>query len=219
MSVTFDNRQQLFSTTISTTVFVITTTRRWYNNSNGPRKKCIAPRASHESHCSRDLIAQCFHDTHHRSWHLVAGDPNGIACYGTSASTIWWYHWRSIYGLYQVAYATRPQHCGRGSRVFNWADVCRILSIQLGRKRSWKFHQCCRKMTTTTVPVLGIRPNDQSCHDETWLHLDFVDWSETWHRKNAYEPRISWKERPAEGACGNPKRRISEVMSDNSFSS
>ena len=37
--------------------------------------------------------------------------------------------------------------------------------------------------------------------------------------KNAYEPHISLKERPAEGAYGNPKRRISEIMSDQSLSS
>ena len=27
---------------------------------------------------------------------------------------------------------------------------------------------------------LGLRPTDQSCHHETWLLLDFVDWSKTW---------------------------------------
>ena len=26
--------------------------------------------------------------------------------------------------------------------------------------------------------------NDQSCHHETWLHLDFVDWSNTWSKQS-----------------------------------
>ena len=38
-------------------------------------------------------------------------------------------------------------------------------------------------------------------------------------KQGAYEPRISMKERPAECSFGNPKRRISEVMSDHSLSS
>ena len=64
----------------------------------------------------------------------------------------------------------------------------------------------------------GLRPNDQSCHHETWFHLNFVDWSKTWSRQTN-ESRISLKERSADGAYDNPKRRISEVMSDHSPSS
>ena len=67
--------------------------------------------------------------------------------------------------------------------------------------------------------TLGLRPTDQSCHHETWLHLDFVDWSNTWSKQDVYEQRISLKERPAECSHGNPKRRIGEVMSDHSLSS
>ena len=36
---------------------------------------------------------------------------------------------------------------------------------------------------------------------------------------SAYEPRISLRERPAECSYMNPKRRISEIMSDHSLSS
>ena len=50
--------------------------------------------------------------------------------------------------------------------------------------------------------TLGLRPTDQSCHHETWLHLDFVDWSKTWYC-----------------SYGAQKRRIREVMSDHSLSS
>ena len=67
--------------------------------------------------------------------------------------------------------------------------------------------------------TLGLRPTDQSCHHETWLHLEFVDWSNTWSKQDLHERRISLKDRPAECSHGNPKRRISEVMSDHSLSS
>ena len=32
--------------------------------------------------------------------------------------------------------------------------------------------------------TLGLRPNDQSCHHETWLHVDFVDWSNSWSKQS-----------------------------------
>ena len=66
---------------------------------------------------------------------------------------------------------------------------------------------------------LGLRPTDQSCHHETWLHLEFVDWSNTWSRKDNNERHISLKERPADCSYGAQKRHISEVMSDHSPSS
>ena len=46
-----------------------------------------------------------------------------------------------------------------------------------------------------------------------------VDWSDTWSKQGAYEQRISLNERPADCSYGNPKRRISEVISDHSLSS
>ena len=64
--------------------------------------------------------------------------------------------------------------------------------------------------------TLKPRQTDQRCHHETLLHLDFVDWSNTWSKQGAHEPRVSLKERPAECSHGNPKRRISEIMSDHS---
>ena len=44
--------------------------------------------------------------------------------------------------------------------------------------------------------TLGLRPTDQSCHHETWLHLDFVDWSNTWSKQGERDRHISLKERP-----------------------
>ena len=105
---------------------------------------------------------------------------------------------------------------GPGSIPDNWADVFGFLKTPC-IQRSWKVN----KHGAFSIPrkALGLRPNYPSCHHETWLHLDFVDWSNTLSRQNAYEPRISLKERPAECACGNPKRSIREIMSDHSLSS
>ena len=90
----------------------------------------------------------------------------------------------------------------------NWADVCGFFKPP-GSQRSWKVN----KHGAFSIPrkTLCLRPNDQSCHHETWLHLDFVGWSNTWSRQNVCEPQISLKERPAECSYGNPKRRISEI--------
>ena len=97
-----------------------------------------------------------------------------------------------------------------------WADVCGFLN-PFGSHQSWKVNK--HGAFSILLKTLGLRPSDQSCHHETWLRLDFVDWSNTWPRQNAYQPRISITERLAEGDCGNPKRRISEIMSDHSLSS
>ena len=109
-----------------------------------------------------------------------------------------------------------PPLWGPGSIPDNWADVCGFLK-PLGSQHFWKVH----KHGAFSIPrkSLGLRPIDQSCHDETRLHLDFVEWSEPWSRQNAYEPLISIEERPADGAHENRKRRLSEIMSDHSLSS
>ena len=109
-----------------------------------------------------------------------------------------------------------PPLWGPGSIPDNWADVCGFLKPP-GSQRFWHVH----KSGAFSIPEksLGLRPTDQSCHHETWLHLDFIHWSNTWSEQGAYEPHISLKERPAECSYGNPKRRISEIMSDHSLSS
>ena len=103
-----------------------------------------------------------------------------------------------------------------GSIPNNWADVCGFLK-PFGSERFVKLN----KHGAFSIPqkTLGLRPTDQSCHHETWLHPDFVDWSNTWSKQDSYEQHISLKERPADYSYGNPKRRISEVMSDYSLSS
>ena len=73
---------------------------------------------------------------------------------------------------------------GPGSIPDNWADLCGFLKPPCS-DRFWK----ANKLGALSIPrrTLGLRPADQSCHHETWLHLDFVDWSNTWSRKDDYE--------------------------------
>ena len=61
--------------------------------------------------------------------------------------------------------------------------------------------------------TLGPLPIDQSCHHETWLHLDLVDWRNTQSQHDEHDDEFSSKN------VLRQKRRISEVMSDHSLSS
>ena len=103
-----------------------------------------------------------------------------------------------------------------GSIPNNWADVCGFLEPP-GSDRFWKVHE----HGAFSIPrkTLGLRPTDQSCHHETWLHLDFVDWRSTQSHHDEHDRRLVLKERPAACPYGQQKRRISEVMSDHSLSS
>ena len=55
----------------------------------------------------------------------------------------------------------------------NWAEVCGFLEPPES-DRHWKV----RLHGAFSVPheVLDLRPTDQSCHHEGWLHFDFVGW-------------------------------------------
>ena len=81
-----------------------------------------------------------------------------------------------------------------GSIPNKWADVCGFLKPP-GSQRFWKVS----KHGAFSIPrkALGLRPNDQSCHHETWLHLHFVDWNNTWNHQAHYKVNIRLKERPA----------------------
>ena len=65
---------------------------------------------------------------------------------------------------------------GLGSIPNYWADVCGFLKPP-DSDRYWKV----RMHADFSIPctTLGLRPTDQSCHHETWPHLDFVDWRST----------------------------------------
>ena len=101
-----------------------------------------------------------------------------------------------------------------GSIPNNWADVCGFKPP--GSQRFWKVN----KHGAFSIPrqALGLRPNDQSCHHETWLHLHFVDWNSKWNHQAHSNGNIRLKERPASSGYGAQIRHISDVLSDHSLS-
>ena len=103
-----------------------------------------------------------------------------------------------------------PHRCGDPdpSRTTNWADACGFLNPPRSQ-RFWRVS----KHGAFSIPrkTLGLRPNDQSCHHETWLHLHFVDWNNKWTHQANYNGNIRLKERPAGSSFGTQKRNISEV--------
>ena len=76
---------------------------------------------------------------------------------------------------------------GPGSVPDNSADVCGFLKPP-GSQRFWKVY----KNGAFFIPrkSLGLRPTDHSCQYETWLHLDFADWSNARSQQGACGPRI-----------------------------
>ena len=105
---------------------------------------------------------------------------------------------------------------GPGSIPNNWADVSGFLTPP-NSDRHWKV----RMHGAFYIPrkTLGLRPIDQSCHHETWLHLDFVDWRNSQSHHEEPDRRILLKERPTPYQYGHQKRPISDIMIDHSLSS
>ena len=97
-----------------------------------------------------------------------------------------------------------------------WADVCGFLKPPES-DQYWKV----RLHGAFSIPhkAPGLRPTDQSCHHETWLHLEFVDWRSAQSRHEGHDRRILLKERPVPYHYGKQKGHISDVMSDHSLSS
>ena len=60
--------------------------------------------------------------------------------------------------------------------------------------------------------ALAIRPTDQSCHHEAWLHLDFVEWRDEQPHREKRDRRILLKERFAPYHHENQKGHISDVV-------
>ena len=108
---------------------------------------------------------------------LVAGDFNGTAW--RRPSVLLTKHFMD--SLLPTPPGPTPS-LGPGSIPDNGADVCGFLKPP-GSQRFWKVNGAF------SIPreTLGLRPNDQSCHHETWLHLDFVDWSNTWSKQEVCE--------------------------------
>ena len=97
-----------------------------------------------------------------------------------------------------------------GSIPNNWADVCGFLKPQ-GSQRFWRVNK--HDAFSHPRKALGLRPNDQSCHHETWLHLHFVHWNNKWSNQAYYNGNIRIKERPADSSYGTQKRNIERPFS------
>ena len=123
----------------------------------------------------------------------LAGDFNGTAWRCRSRDNI-----STIDEVFSdCALPTPPGHTplwGPGSIPNNWADVCDFLEPP-GSQRFLKVGK--RGAFSITRKALGLRPNDQSCHHETWLHLHFVDWNNKWSQQAYYNGNIRLKELPA----------------------
>ena len=94
-----------------------------------------------------------------------------------------------------------PHHCGDLDPFRTIGLMSLVFSSPLALSASGE----SINMVLFSIPrqALGLRPSDQSCHHETWLHLHFVDWNNEWNHQAHYNGNI---------------RNISEVLSD-SFSS
>ena len=66
--------------------------------------------------------------------------------------------------------------------------------------------------------ALGIRPTDQSCHHETWLHLDFVGWRDEHPHREKHDRRILLKERSALYHYGKQRHAHTHWHGENIFS-
>ena len=82
-----------------------------------------------------------------------------------------------------------PHHCGDPdpSRTIGLMSV--FFSVP-GSQRFWN-EQTCR-LFHFPRQALGLRPSDQCCHHETWLHWQFVDWNK-WSRQALHDGHIRLK--------------------------
>ena len=141
----------------------------------------------------------CSHDSQHVD--VVASDFNGIT-------------WRSRIRNNISTIDEAFTHCALptppgptptvepGSIPNNWADVCEFLN-------------------TTGFRTISetLRPTEERCLHETWLHLDFVVWRNTWSQQSEHDRHISLIGGPTPYQDGQQKKRISDVMSDHWLSS
>ena len=110
-----------------------------------------------------------------------------------------------------------PHHCGDPVPYRTIGRMSVVFSSPPRFQRFWKLI----KQGAFSIPrqALGLRSSDQSCHHETWLHLQFVEWRNQWNHQAHYSVNIRIKEWPASSGKRAPKRNISEVLSDHSLSS
>ena len=107
----------------------------------------------------------------------------------------------------QKCLATSPTPLwGLGAVPGKWADVCGFLKPP-NSDGQWKVRQ--HGAFSIFHEALGIRPTDQSCHHEAWLHLDFVGS----RNEQPHDRKILLKERSAPHHHGKQRGHISDVMS------
>ena len=146
---------------------------------------------------------------------LVADDFNGVAWGRDNSNNL---------SIIEEAFA----HCalpmppgppplwGSGSIPGNWADVCGVLKPPESDKQ-WKVR--LHGAFSILREVLGLRPNDQSCQHEAWLHLDFVGRHDFQPQREKPSQKILLKEPSSPYHYGRKSGRITEIMSDHSLSS
>ena len=117
---------------------------------------------------------------------LVSGVFNGAAWRRDNSNNI---------SIIEEAFAdcalpTPPGHTklsGPGSIPGCWGDVCGFLKPPES-DQYWKVRPHCAFTIPHKAP--GLRPTDQSCHNETWLHVEFVDWRSAQSHHEGHDRRI-----------------------------
>ena len=105
---------------------------------------------------------------------------------------------------------------GSGSAPGEWADVCGFLKPPHSYGR-WKVR--LHAAFSILHDALGVRPKDQSCHHEVWLHLAFVDHHVDYDPLEGHEQRLLLKERSAPYQPNKERGKAVEDESDRSLSS
>ena len=105
---------------------------------------------------------------------------------------------------------------GPGAVPGDWADVCGFLKPPDSYER-WKVR--LHGALSILHDTLGLRPKDQSCHHEVWLHLAFVDHHGDCEPRERHEQRLFLKERSAPYQPSKERCRAGEDESDRSLSS
>ena len=148
---------------------------------------------------------------------IVAGDFNGTAWLRSSWDQHQVYR-RSFLQTLRCQHRWALHNCGDPNRfqktgLMSVGSLNNLLKIGIGR------YACMVRSFSIPRKTLGLRPTDQSCHHETWLHQDFVDWRNSQSHHEEPDRRMLLKERPEPHHQGAKKRRISDIMSDHSLSS
>ena len=104
---------------------------------------------------------------------------------------------------------------GPGAVPGEWTDVCGFVSHPDSCDK-WKV----RLHGAFTMPreTLGLRPKEQSCHHEVWLHLDLVGNQSAHEPRGNHEQRVLLKERSCPYPPNKEKGRYDDE-SDRSLSS